>query len=167
MIEYKQNVAARVNVRIFDTLGNPVAGVVFGAVTVAVQKSDGSTAIVTATALNWSETVVGAFSGQGVYQLILPSSALDITGQLTYAVASIGNKTHVGAVKVVANEEVDTFAIATLLQKIETGRWKVDTTTNQITFYDPVTPFAPILVFNLKDSTGAPTPGINVFERVP
>lgn len=50
----------------------------------------------------------------------------------------------------------------TLIRKVETGRWKIDA--NQMTFYDD-DGSTPLLVFNLKDSTGAPTMA-DVFERI-
>lgn len=109
MIEYKQSVAAFVPVRIFDQGGVPQGGIAFGAVQAAVQKSDGSTAVVSVTIADWTEITTGAFGGAGVYALKLPASALNLPGYLTFAVATPGNKIHVGAIKVVANEEVDTF----------------------------------------------------------
>lgn len=109
MIEYKQSVAAFVPVRIFDAGGTPQNGIPFGAVTAAIEKSDGSTAVVTVTITDWTEITTGAFNGAGVYSLKLPASALSLTGMLTFAVATPGNKIHVGALKVVANEEVDTY----------------------------------------------------------
>lgn len=110
MIEYKQSVAAFVPVRIFDQGGTPQNGIPFGSVQAAVQKSDGSTAVITVAIADWSEITTGAFNGAGVYALKLPASALNLTGYLTYSVATAGNKTYVGAVKVVANEEVDTYS---------------------------------------------------------
>jgi hypothetical protein len=109
MIEYKQSVAAFVPVRIFDQGGVPQNGIAFGSVTAAIQKSDGSTAVVSVTITDWTEITTGAFNGAGVYALKLPASVLNLTGYLTFAVATPGNKIHVGAIKVVANEEVDTF----------------------------------------------------------
>ncbi len=57
------------------------------------------------------------------------------------------------------------LAAAQLTQLVESGRWKIDTTTNQMTFYaaDKTTP---LLVFNLFDASGNPT-STAVFERVP
>lgn len=109
MLEYKQSVAAFVPVRIFDAAGAPQGGIPFGSVTAAVQKSDGTTAVVTVTITDWSEVTTGAFTGSGVYLLKLPASVMNLTGLLTYAVATPGNKTHIGAIKIVANEEVDTY----------------------------------------------------------
>lgn len=110
MIEYKQSVAAFVPVRIFDASGNPKSGVPFGSVSAAVQKADGSTTVgLTVLITDWVEITASAFASAGVYALKLPSSVLDQTGYLTYAVATAGNKTHIGAIKIVANEEVDTY----------------------------------------------------------
>ena len=109
MLEYKQGISKFVPVRIFDQGGEPVGGLAFGLVTAAVQKADGSTAVVPVTISDWTEITTGAFSGSGVYALRLPVGALDQPGLLTYAVSTPSNRVHVGAIKVVANEEVDTF----------------------------------------------------------
>jgi len=109
MLEYKQSVAAFAPVRIFDAGGTPVGGIGFGGVVATVQKADGSTQTLSLTLSDWSEITTGSFSGAGVYILKLPVSALNQTGLLTYAVSSTANKTYIGAVKVVANEEVDTY----------------------------------------------------------
>lgn len=109
MLEYKQSVSKFVPVRIFDQGGEPVGGLAFGVVQAAVQKADGSTAVVAVTISDWTEITTGAFSGSGVYALKLPASALDQPGLLTYAVSTPSNRVHVGAIKVVANEEVDTY----------------------------------------------------------
>jgi len=109
MLEYKQSVAAFAPVRIFDAGGTPVGGIGFGGVVATVQKADGSTQTLSLTLSDWSEITTGSFSGAGVYILKLPASALNQTGLLTYAVSSTANKTYIGAVKVVANEEVDTY----------------------------------------------------------
>lgn len=110
MIEIKNGQDSWVPVRIFDGTGAAVAGVTFGSVSAAVQKADGSTAVLSVTVTDWLETTAGAFSGEGVYSLKIPASAASINGLLIYAVATPSNKVHVGAVKVVANEEVDTYA---------------------------------------------------------
>lgn len=109
MIEYKQSVAAFVPVRIFDQGGVPQNGIAFGSVQAAIQKSDGSTAVISVTITDWTEITTGAFNGAGVYALKLPASVMNLTGYLTFAVTTPGNKIHVGAIKIVANEEVDTF----------------------------------------------------------
>jgi hypothetical protein len=110
MLEYKQSVAKFVPVRIFDQGGTPVGGVAFGQVTAAIQKADGTTSTLSVVLADWSEITTGAFSGAGMYLLKLSASNLDQPGLLTYAVSTPSNKTYIGAIKVVANEEVDTFA---------------------------------------------------------
>jgi len=109
MIEYKQSVAKFVPVRIFDSNGNPVSGLAFGSVTATVQKADNSTQAVSVTGADWQEITTGAFASAGVYALQLSAGNLDQAGVLTYAVATAANKTYIGALKVVANEEVDTY----------------------------------------------------------
>jgi hypothetical protein len=49
--------------------------------------------------------------------------------------------------------------------KIETGRWKIDTTANTMTFYDS-DGLTPLITFNLKDATGAAASD-DVYERDP
>jgi hypothetical protein len=110
MLEYKQGVARFVPVRIFDHGGNPVGGIAFGSVAAAIQKADGSSSTVTVALSDWSEVTTGAFSGAGMYLLRLSAGNLDQQGLLTYAVATTSNKTYIGAIKVVSNEEVDTFS---------------------------------------------------------
>lgn len=110
MIEIKQGVDTFVPVRMLDPALSPIAGILFGAVTATVQKSDGTTAAVVVTNPTWKEATAGAFATQGAYMLQLPAAALNLTGALTYAVAVAGARTFVGTAKVVANEEADTFA---------------------------------------------------------
>src|SRR5574338_402598 len=102
MYDYKQNVAAFVPVRIFNSAGNPVSGISFGSVTATVQKADGTTQAITVGVSDWLEITAGAFSGSGVYALKLPSGSLNVVGYITYAAATPGNKTHIGTVKVVS-----------------------------------------------------------------
>lgn len=110
MIEYKINVSKYVPVQILNSSGVPVAGIAFGSVTAAVVKADGTTATLTVTITDWTEVTTGAFSGAGFYLLKLPASAVNQAGMLDYAVASGANKVYIGTIKVVDNEEVDTFS---------------------------------------------------------
>lgn len=107
MYDYKQSVAAFVPVRVFNTAGDPVSGLSFTAVQATIQKSDGTTQTITVTAPDWLEITTGAFSGAGVYALKLPAGALNVVGYFTYAVATPGNKIHVGTAKVVSAEAAD------------------------------------------------------------
>lgn len=111
MIEYKQGVNARVPVRLQDGAGVAVTGVASGAVTATIEKSDGTFSTLTLSGANWIETTFGAFSGLGKYDLIIPGSATDTPGVLTYAVTTAGAAPYLGAVKIVANEEVDTYLL--------------------------------------------------------
>ena len=191
MIEYKQNISAKIPVRILDGGGDPVPGILFSDITAAVQKSDGTTQILSVATQDWAEVATGAFSNAGLYWLDLPISAMDTTGYLTVAVASTGNKTFIGAFKVVANEEIDTFTrigapvgasisadlqtnqvnlltVVNTLKKYEEGRWKIHITgpdANRLVLYD-TDDVTPLLKFDLKDSGGAAT-FFNPFERVP
>jgi hypothetical protein len=109
MLEFKQSVARWAPVRIYNTAGSPVSGLAYTAVTGAVQKSDGSVSTFTIATTDWIEATTGAFASAGVYMVQIPAAALSLTGALNYAIASSGNNTYIGAVKVVANEEADTY----------------------------------------------------------
>lgn len=110
MLEYKQSIIASVPVRLQDSTGAAKAGVTYGSVTASVYKSDGTSYTLTMSSLNWTEMTTGAFSGSGTYQLKLATFDLNTTGEFLYAVSVSGALTYVGVVKVVANEEVDTYA---------------------------------------------------------
>lgn len=66
-------------------------------------------------------------------------------------------------VGIIKTQTAQTQAIVSLLQKLETGRWKISGV--QLIFYDTDS-ITPILKFNLFDAQGKPT-GANVFEMVP
>lgn len=108
MLEYKQGRPAHVPVRLFDEHGLPLIGAAPSLVT--VRKADGSDMALTPAPESWREVGVGAFEASGTYELVLPTSALNVPGVLYYGVVS-GAATHIGIVKVVAAEEVDTFRI--------------------------------------------------------
>jgi len=162
MIEFKQDDVARVPVRLVDVSGNGVAGVLFSAVTVTVEKSDGTISPVSIGAPDWVEVTTGAFSGTGKYTLLLPNTETDLHGVLTYAVSTAGAVTYVGAVKVVGAEARD-------LRRIAEGRWAMFTSgpdANRLVLYDN-DGVTPIQKWDLKDDTGTPTTGPSIFERVP
>ena len=52
-----------------------------------------------------------------------------------------------------------------ITRKLNTGRWKIDTNTNQMIFYDPDSD-GPLFIFDLKDAAGNPAVK-NIVERVP
>lgn len=109
MIEVKRNISARLPVILVDSANSPVAGVAFGAVTATVEKADGTTQAVTVTVSDWAENTTGAFNGAGKYTILLPASALDTNGTLSYAVKVASALIYVNVIKVVANEEADTY----------------------------------------------------------
>ncbi len=63
-----------------------------------------------------------------------------------------------------AKKDTIKWADIFLIKKIENGRWKIDTNTNEMIFYDANN--QPMLTFDLKDKNGNPA-HTNVYERVP
>lgn len=169
MLEFKQNTARFAPVRLFNAAGDPITGMAYTGVTAYVQKADGTTASFAVGASDWVEATAGSFAGTGVYAVRIAAGVLDQTGMLNYAIAAVGCVTYVGAVKVVANEEVDTYTTVERLQVIAEGRWKIHTSggdANRLVLYaaDGVTP---IQRWDLKDKNGNATAGPDVMERVP
>lgn len=106
MYEYKQGVTRWAPVKLTDSLGNPVTGVVFGSITAAVLKSNTTIAAFAVTGTDWFEATTSAFAGEGVYAIKIPGSVLNELGMLTYAVDTGGlSLTYTGSIKVVAYEE--------------------------------------------------------------
>jgi hypothetical protein len=180
MLEYKQSVAALVPVRLADSSGNPVTGKVAADVSATALKSDGTTQSITATG-HWTEITTGAFSAQGMYSLQLSAGNLDTTGWLSYAIAVTGALTYLGAIKVVANEEADSYALIsqtssslgnniTIIRKHITARLKIHTSGSdqfKQVAYDPADNITVLGKWFLYDDTGTQTYGPNIFERVP
>ena len=186
MIEIKKGASSRVPVRLFDSSsGLPVAGKTYVEVSVSVEHGDGTVTVMgSPPTLDWAEVTSGDFAGTGKYTLILASPYTSVVGCLVYAVAGTGLKTYLGAVKVVDNEEVDTFSLigapasgtiagdlvsaATKLQRIldiNEGRWKLDKVAKQLIIYkiDGVTE---IRRFDLYNDLGIPDVEV-VFDKVP
>lgn len=109
MFEVKQSQSVAVPVRLFDASDVPIAGVLFSAVTVTVVKSNGTTATYTPNVADWDEVTAGAAASQGLYQLTTLTTDTDTTGPLLYVAKTASSKAFIGSIKVVANEEVDTF----------------------------------------------------------
>lgn len=166
MIEYKQNTAARVPVRLFNSItGLPETGVPFGSVSVTVEDAAGSLTNFSPTAPDWEEKTTGAFSGQGKYTLVLPSTLLASAGPLTYAVAAAATKGYIGFVKVIANEEAETNVAVLRVLDLTEGRWKVDKVAKQLILYKP-DGVTLLRRFNLYNDVGSPDVDI-VFDKVP
>lgn len=167
MIEVKTGIQSRVPVRLFAG-ATPVSGVANTDITVLIIRSDGTTASYTPSASNWSIYNTGIASNTGTYQLRLQVTDVSVPGSLMYMVKSTTSDTFVGSIKVVANEEVDTFTRVVDLQDETLGRWEVVTTgpdANRLVLYrqDGVTV---LKKFNLQDASGSPTV-INPFRRIP
>lgn len=111
MIEYKQGVLAYAPVRLLDNAGAPQTGKIFSDVTVAVMKADGSESAYAVTGADWLELSTGAMANSGSYRLRLSAAVLNIPGVFVYVVQCAGALHYVGVVKVVANEEVDTYTL--------------------------------------------------------
>ena len=76
-------------IRLFDSAYNPVTGVAQASMTVTLMKPDGSVQALTAAAgtngFTWTETTTGAFSGKGLYQLVMTSDLFAAEGEYTVA----------------------------------------------------------------------------------
>jgi hypothetical protein len=109
MLEFKQNVAAQLPVRLISSsTGGPAVGIASATVTATAKKSDGTIVSLTVTG-NWLEENNGAFSQTGTYFLSIPSGVLSLAGILSYAVAVSGCDPYIGVVKVIANETADVY----------------------------------------------------------
>lgn len=110
MIEVKQSVARWLPVRIFNSTGDPVAGVLYSAITASVMKADHTITSFSVASGDWFEATTSSFNASGTYMIQIPASVLDQPGPLEYAISTASYKVFIGAVKVVANEEVDTYS---------------------------------------------------------
>jgi hypothetical protein len=111
MIEIKQNQVTWVPVRLFDaSTSEPLAGVASSSVTVTVIKSDTLETSYNPASGAFLEHTAAAAAGAGLYQLHVLTTDVDTTGSMLYVVKSSGSKPFVGSIKVVANEEYDTYS---------------------------------------------------------
>src|SRR5580692_8553597 len=107
MLQFYQNVAARIPIRMLTTGGVPVPLLTYLQVAATIEKSDGTASSVTMSSGTWSEITFGDFNLQGKYDLIVPSSFTNLLGPLSVAVSSTGADTFVGEFEVIAN--IDRF----------------------------------------------------------
>lgn len=167
MIEIKIGQNNYVPVRMVDSLGTPVTGVVYTDVSVSVKMANAlSITNFSPSSPQWTAVNASSFSNTGVYYLVLPSSLPIVRGSLTYAVSAPGCETYIGSVNAVTYIEDDTYI---RMRQLQEGRWKIHTTgpdANRLVLYssDGTTP---IQKWDLKDSAGVATAGVDVFERVP
>jgi|SRR4030067_1806668 len=147
----------KVPVSMFTSADAPVTGLTFSNVSAFIQKQDGASASKTLHSLNFVE--INSASFPGIYDLELSGSELNTIGFLKYTISgSSGAQRFIGIVEVVANVEADSY-------KILSGRWKINSSTNVLTFYDTDGTTA-LKTFDLKDSAGSAT-STSIFERVP
>jgi hypothetical protein len=91
MGDLKQNVPAKVSVRLFDTTTKaPKTGVPHGSVTATVLKADGTTEAVSVAAGTWAEVSVAGFAGSGIYVLTLSANNLNTPGMVNIGVRAVG-----------------------------------------------------------------------------
>jgi hypothetical protein len=87
-----------------------MSGVTYDIISVTVVKSNTSEVNYTPASGSFLEHIAGAAVGAGLYQLHVLTTDVDTTGSMLYAVKASGSKPFVGSVKVVANEEYDTYS---------------------------------------------------------
>lgn len=167
MLEIKQSTQSRVPVRLF-LAGVPVSAVAAGFVTVQIVKSDGTTYSYTPVGIDWGIFNSGASLDTGTYQLRLTTTDTAATGSLMYIVKATTSDAFVGSIKIVANEEADTYTRVVDLHDETLGKWQIFTTgpdANRLVLYrqDGVTV---LKKFDLADSGGTSTV-INPFRRTP
>ena len=167
MLEIKQSTQSRVPVRLF-LAGTPVSAVAAGSITVQIVKSDGTTYSYTPTGPDWSIFNSGASAGSGTYQLRLTTTDTNTTGSLMYIVKAAATDAFVGSIKIVANEEADTYTRVVDLHDETLGKWQIFTTgpdANRLVLYrqDGTTV---LKKFDLADSGGTATV-VNPFRRTP
>lgn len=185
MLRYKQSAAARIPVRLRSAAtGAPLPGVLYSAVTVAVQKANGTQSVFTVTDPDWATLTTGAFSGSGNYDLILPDSLLDQVGPLRIAIAASGalevetivvqvvsytEAELVSAIAAVASSVSDLQASIGRILQVQVGKSVIategDDANRQVLYDEDGT--TPLYKWDLKDDAGEPTVGPNILQRVP
>jgi hypothetical protein len=100
-----------------------------------------------------------------VWRYIWEPTALPI-GQyfVQYRLLDLANAEFLG-IEDLCVQDLAVQADVEFFKKLAQGRWKIDTATNRMVFYDE-NGTTPLAQFLLKDINGLPT-SINVFERVP
>lgn len=93
MLEFIQNKAARIPIRMLTSAGAPVPGVLSTSLSVTLEKADGTVVDVALDGIvnSWSEITTGAFAGQGKYTLLLGPTNFDTLGSLVISVVAPGS----------------------------------------------------------------------------
>jgi hypothetical protein len=109
MIEFKQGSTARLPVTMDDLVGEPITGVTNDDITVSVKRYGQAVETVGSVDRSFSEFTDGAFADSGVYELVVGAAVTATPGVLHYIVTATGVAPYRGIVKIVANEEGDTY----------------------------------------------------------
>ena len=189
---FSTGAAVRLRIRLFDSAYAPVTGVAQGSVTATLMKPDGTLQALTAAAgtngFTWVEASTGAFSGKGLYTILMTSDLFATEGEYTLAVtggtggavaefscasafaSTVQTRlgTPVGAsvsadIASVQSTATTASAQATLARKVGTN--KAIQSGNQYIVYDD-NGINTIAVFDTKDASGNPT-NTTVFQRIP
>lgn len=109
-VQVKQSVSTKIPVSLVNVVDftTPTTGKSGTDATVTFLKSDGTISTLSGTA-TMTEITSGAFSGQGIYQLTIPSSVTDVVGTLDFAILVSGSEVFKGFIDVVANIASDIF----------------------------------------------------------
>ena len=182
---FQTNTAVRMRIRLFDSAYNPVTGIAQPSVTVTLLKPDGSTQALTAGAgtngFTWTETTSGAFSGKGLYQLVMTSNLFATAGEYTVACtggtggavaefavsdafsADVLTRLGTPAGASVSADIASSTAQATLARQMLTNK-AVQASNQYVVYADNNTTV--LKTFDTKDSAGNPT-NTTVFQRIP
>lgn len=168
MLEFKSNQILRLPVKMVNSSGDIVNGISNTGVSVTVEKADGTLVDFSPSNVQWLQVTQTAFADAGKYTLILPASYCDQNGLLTYAVAAGGSRTYLGAIKLIANEEAETKAVADSLLVYQQGKWEIVVSgadANRLILYEQDGTTV-LQKFDLQNANGDPT-FINPFRRIP
>ena len=113
MLPRRQSTEWWASIRLLDSAGLPVAGVLYNQISVTVDKEGNGTPVtLTIVEADWLERTQGALAGGGHYKLRLPASALDTVGDLAFAVkTSDGGARFDGLVYVAAHNADDLYTL--------------------------------------------------------
>lgn len=165
MIEIKAGEVVKLPIRLVSAAsGEPLDGVLYSDVTVRVVYADNSWQEYTPAMSDWIAVDAGIASGSGTYlHQFLPNP---VPGIFLYIVKSTTSRHFVGSIKIIEYDNDDTYV---RMRQLQEGRWKIHTTgpdANRLVLYASDGTTA-IQKWDLKDSSGAATAGVDVFERVP
>ena len=116
-------------------------------------------------------TIVTLTAGQTVasddYESFVSGTLITDDGSPRWVIPDqgyVGMEFQVTSQGIIIDEQTMLAQVSSIYQ-MEMGRWKIDTSTNKMTFYD-TDGTTPLITFNLKDDAGLPS-STKVYERVP